>query len=124
MKPYKKYLLESLSQDDYIEVEMYDLDNSISNPKILYTKTDGEGNYPLTNSGSVFFTTNDNREMLEIDGVPYSEDRELSIFKYDGSFGIYDNNFQMKYGPYKSFQDVVAEIENGEIPEEDVRNIR
>lgn len=117
------YLLEKIVEEDasrqIIELDMWSWDFE-EGPYTLYTVTDGQGNYPLANDGSVFFTEHeDSANDLELDGEPHSKGKQLFVFEKDGNIGLYDENFKLKYGPFKN-QDEASDnihdlIDNREI---------
>ena len=65
--------------------------------------TDGNGNYPLSEDGCVFWsTTANNRHIQDINGRPHSTDKALDLFSVHGKLGLYDGNFVLK----KSFTNI------------------
>jgi hypothetical protein len=116
------FLLEKIEEDSSKQIIALDMWswNFERGPYTIYTVTDGEGNYPLSNDGAVFFTEyEDSVTNLEIDGKPHSTGKELFVFAKENSFGVYDENFVLKYGPFRNEKEALDEIndliENGDI---------
>jgi len=112
------FLLEKLEEEtesnQVIELDQWSWDFN-KGPYTLYTATDGNGNYALANDGSVFFTEyEDGANQLEIDGKPHSKGNQLFVYEKDGKIGIYDDNFVLKFDPFKN-QDEASEFINGQI---------
>jgi hypothetical protein len=136
-KSYKKYLKEKFEKSyQIITIKYYPLDKKINdyNDDVRFHKTrenvititDQNGNFPLSNDGGVFWYTENMAESLdenEIDGKPNSNSKELFTYKFNDEFGLYDNNFKMKYGPFKNLEELTQSINNEEIPLEDVKRI-
>lgn len=77
----------------------------------LYTSTDGNGNYPLDNEGSVWFTNEkDNSNLLELDGKPQSTSKGVFVFEINSKFGIYDANFNLIFGPFIKIEEVAQSL--------------
>lgn len=119
---YRKHLQESnkkkLNEDaiQIIRIEnLYKVKNGKPIFDTIYTATDGKGNYPLTNDGSVFFSIVDNEHIRELDGKPHSTSDEEYIFLVDGKLGVYDNNLKLLRS-YDDIRDVLYDIEYGNLP--------
>jgi len=68
----------------------------------IYTKTDGRGNYPLTQGGHVMMTQDPDSEYIsELDGEPHSKNSEYDLYSVNGKLGLYDGNLKL----FKSFDD-------------------
>lgn len=92
MEKIDKYLVEQDSNIKVIKIKEY---GDPHNFDTLYTSTDGNGNYPLTNDNAVFMSEKKNaKELKELDGKPKSKDRELYVMEVDGKLGIYDSNLK------------------------------
>jgi hypothetical protein len=98
----KKKLTEARNQLVHI-VHIFSDQNGHPTQGDLFTTTDGQGNYPLTASGDVFFANDkDNPHIQDIDGPPHSVSKELFLFSVNGNIGLYDENFRLK----KSFDSI------------------
>jgi len=107
------FLLEKMEEESprqVIELDMWSW-NFEKGPYTLYTVTDGQGNYPLSNDGSVFFTEyEDSLNNLDLDGKPHSKGNRLFVFERDNIFGIFDENLVLKYGTFKNQNEALEEI--------------
>jgi general stress protein 26 len=73
---------------------------STSDKYQLYTYTDGENRYPITNNGSVFFYSDINHVIKDILKnnkiyIPFSDSNSKEIFEINKIISIYDEKFNI-----------------------------
>ena len=95
MKTYKELIEAKDKSAKTVKAKLY-LDDS--NFEMLYTITDGKGNYPLSNDGSVHWSDDKaGIKKLEIDGKPHYKGKEHDVMDVDGKLGVYDLNLKQAY---------------------------
>ena len=116
-----EFLINSiLNKKKIIQVEHWSV-RRFPKHDVLYTATDGLGNYTLCNDDSVFFTTKEFAENLEIHGKPHSTSKGLFLFKIKNEFGVYDNNFKRILGPFDTYREFIDYLEEMEDYDDEVK---
>lgn len=103
-------------KDKILKIETFDSPDS--KPDIVYTKTDGAGNYVLSNDHSIWYTDKDGMSELQSEkthGNPkklYKGKPQLFIARFNGKLGIWDLSVLELVGrrAYHDIDDIVRDI--------------
>jgi len=100
------------SETRLVHVEMYYEDGRYDD---LYTLT-ADGRYPLSNDNGVFWSNDPSTSNLsssDLTEKPHSDnpDADPSIFKQNGKFGIYNDNFILVGTQHGTLEDAMDEFE-------------